>query len=76
MGQLLGPPALSVFAGGEQLLLAALEDPADILEQGDIRVGQSPLPFAHGGVGDKELLGEFLLGQAQLFAPLEDEGAK
>ena len=41
-----------------------------------LTMGNSPLPFAHGGVGDKELLGEFLLGQAQLFAPLEDEGAK
>jgi len=41
-----------------------------------LTMGNSPLPFADRGVSDKETLGEFLLGHAQLFAPLADEGAK
>ena len=75
-GQLFRPPALGVLAGGQQLFLTALQDLTDALEQGDVRVGQPQLPFADRGVGDKETLGEFLLGHAQLFAPLADEGAK
>lgn len=42
-GQLFRPPALGVFAGGQQLFLTALQDLTDALEQGDVRVGQPGL---------------------------------
>ena len=43
-GQLFRPPALGVFAGGQQLFLTALQDLTDALEQGDVRVGQPGFP--------------------------------
>lgn len=39
-----------------------------------LTMGNPPLPFAHGGVGDEETLGKFLLGHPQLFPALEKEG--
>ena len=76
LGQLLCPAALHVLAGGEELLLTAFQDLADALKQGDVRVGQAPLPLAHGGVGDEEALGQLLLGQPQFLAALPQEGPK
>ena len=42
--QLFCPPALGVFAGGQQLFLTALQDLTDALKQGDVRVGQPRFP--------------------------------
>ena len=75
-GELLRPPPLHVLGRGQQFLLTDFENLADALQQRDIRVGQSPLPFAHRRIGDKQLIGKFLLGHPQLLAPLEDIGAK
>lgn len=74
--QLLCPPALRVLTGGEQLFLAALENPADILKKGDTGDRLTPLPISHSGICDKDPLGELLLGHAQLFAPLENESTQ
>ena len=41
-----------------------------------LTMGNSALPFADGGVRDEQALGKFLLGQAQLLAPLADEAAE
>ena len=75
-GQLGHPAALHVLRRGEQLLLADLQNRADILQQRDVGIGQPPLPLAHGGIGDEQLLGKFLLGHSQLFAALEDVRAE
>lgn len=41
-----------------------------------LTLGNTPLPLAHGGVGDEEALGQLLLGQPQFLAALPQEGPK
>lgn len=69
------PPAFHVFSSYSGRVLVKCMWGA-VLVSVSLSMGKPPLPFADRGVGDKETLGEFLLGHAQLFAPLADEGAK
>ena len=46
------------------------------MQKSYVRVAQAPLPLGDGGLGDEEPGGEFLLGQAQVSAALENEHAE
>ena len=72
LGQLFHPAALGVLAGGEQLVLADLQNGADVPQQRDVGVAEAPLPFTDSRLGDKQALGKFLLGEPQLLAPAAD----
>ena len=64
-GQLL-QAGLVVVAGGKKLMLGDAQGGADGGDHGHVRVGQRPLPLAYGGLCDKQLLRQLLLGQTRL----------
>lgn len=69
-GQPVGIALAGVLTAGEQLMLGDGQHFADVLDQGNIRVAEPPLPFGDGGLGDKEAGGKIFLGHAQFLTAL------
>ena len=75
-GFLFDAPGFCVCGGGNQFTLADIQYPADVGKQGNIWIGNTPFPFAHGTFRNKEQLSQIFLGLVFLGSSCFDEGAK
>ena len=65
-----------VCGGGDQFVLADVQNTADLGNQGNIGIGNTSLPFAHGTLCDKEEFCQIFLGIVFLGPLGLDEGTE